>query len=140
MKRLLTAGLAVLAVAAFAALAAMALGGRPASAASEYQYNGKPKLTISIVGATAQNYTVHVSGTGYFSGSQPGGQLQLTCGGKKGSPCGPAPGSWGADDPPVNPDGTFEFDYVNFDCGSNIKSMVAVDNNGVKSNSLKGAC
>jgi len=139
MKRFLIAGLTVLALAALAALTAMALGGRPASAASQYQYKGKPTLAISIVGATTQNYTVHVSGSGYFSGSQPGGQLQLTCGGKKGSTCGlPVPLPWEAG--PVEPDGTFDFDYVNFDCGSNIKSMIAVDNNGVKSNSLKGAC
>jgi hypothetical protein len=139
MKRFLTSALSVLALVALTALMAMAVAGRPASAASQYQYRGKPTLTISIVGASAQNYTVHVSGSGYFSGSQPGGQLQLTCGGKRGSTCGlPLPLPWEAG--PVGPDGTFDFDYVNFDCGSNVKSMVAVDNNGVKSNSLKGAC
>jgi len=139
MKRFLVSALTALAVVALAALMAMAVAGRPASAASQYQYKGKPTLTISIVGATSLNYTVHVSGSGYFSGSQPGGELQLTCGGKKGSTCGlPLPLPW--EESPVEPDGTFDFDYVNFDCGSNIKSMIAIDANGVRSNSLKGAC
>lgn len=137
MKRILSTALAVVALVALAAVLSMAVGGRTASAA-QYQYGGKPALTISVVGASASSYTIHVAGSGYFAGSQPGGQLQLTCGGKKGTPCGPAPAPWPAG--PVGTDGTFAFDYVTFDCGSNVKSLLAIGNDGVKSNSVKGSC
>jgi hypothetical protein len=138
MKRFLTGGLVVLLLSALGALVVLAPSGRVASAA-QYEYQGKPSLRLSVVDVSSTGYTVHVAGSNYFAGSQPGGTLQLSCAGKKGSICGPPPGSWsrGAVDPFT---GRFEFDYVSFACGSNVKSALAVDGNGVKSNSVKGAC
>jgi hypothetical protein len=138
MRRFLTGGLVVLLVSALFALVALAPRSRVASAA-QYQYQGRPSLTLSVVDVSSTGYTLHVAGSNYFAGGQPGGQLQLTCLGKKGSTCGPAPDPW----PSFGVDvftGEFGLDYVSFACGSNIKSAVAVDNNGVKSNAVKGAC
>ena len=136
MRRFLTTGLTALALVALAALATTALVGRSAAAASQYQYQGKPNLASSVVDVASGGYTIRVAGTGY-SGSQPGGQLQLTCGGKKGAPCGPTPAPWPAG--PVDAAGGFSFDF-HFDCLSNVKSALAVGSDGTKSNSVKGAC
>jgi hypothetical protein len=138
MRRFLTAGLVVLLLCALGALVALAPTSRVASAA-QYQYQGKPSLTLSVVDVSSTGYTLHVAGSSYFAGSQPGGQLQLSCQGRKGSTCGPAPGPW-SPGPVDSFTGSFGFDYVSFACGSNVKSAVAVDNNGVKSNAVKGAC
>ena len=93
MRRLLTMGLTAIVLVALAALMATALVGRSAAAASQYQYQSKPKLASSVVDVTSGGYTIRVTGTGY-TGAQPGGQLQLTCGGKKDAPCGPTPAPW----------------------------------------------
>ena len=135
MKRFLAAGLVALLLVAVAALVAFGGRGRAASAA-QYQYGGRPNLNASILVATPSYYVIRVAGTNYF-GSQPGGQLQLTCGGKRGSPCGPTPDPWPAG--PVDESGRFSFDFT-FDCGSNVRFAVAVDNNGVKSSPVRGAC
>jgi hypothetical protein len=138
MRRLLTGGLVVLLLCALFALVALAPRSRVASAA-QYQYQRKPSLTLSVVDVSSTGYTLHLAGSNYFAGGQPGGQLQLSCLGRKGSTCGPSPAPWPAFG--VNPfSGSFGFDYASFACDSNIKSAVAVDNNGVKSNAVKGAC
>jgi hypothetical protein len=137
MKRFLAASLVALLLVALAALVALGSRGGAASAA-QYQYRDKPSLTLSITEFFPSNYyTIHVDATNYFSGSEPGGQLELTCGGTKGSTCGPTPPPWPAD--AVGPSGSFSFDYT-FPCGSNVKSAVAVDNDGVRSNQVKGPC
>ena len=137
MRRSLATGFTALVVVALAALMATAFAGRSAAAASQYQYQGKPSLASSVVDVTSGGYSIRVAGTGYWGGSQPGGQLQLTCGGKKGAPCGPTPAPWPAG--PVDAAGGFSFDF-HFDCGSNVKSATAVGSDGTKSNSVKGAC
>ena len=130
---------AVLVVVALVALAALALGStqKSASAASQYQYGKKPGLTLSVTNLTSSSYVLHLFGSAYFSGN-PGGNVVLTCGGKKGSTCGPTPPPW--DPGAVDPDGNFSLDLAQLDCGSNVKSAKAVDVNGVTSNSVKGPC
>jgi hypothetical protein len=94
-------------------------------------------LKASILVVTPSYYMIRVSGTNYFGGLQPGGQLQLTCGGKRGSSCGPTPEPWPTGF--VDESGRFSFDYT-FDCGSNVRSAIAVDNDGVRSSPVRGAC
>lgn len=137
MKKVFTGGFISLLLAALVGLALLASSGT-AAGPSQYQYKN-PSLTLSVTNVTSASYTLTLSGTGYNSGTQPGGTLNLTCGGKKGSTCGPSPSPWPAG-PTDAPSGSFSFDYVTFACGSNVKSAVAVDANGVKSNSVKGVC
>ena len=136
MKRFLAAGLAAVLLVALGALVALGSRGGAASAA-QYQYKDNPSLALSITEFYPNYYyTIHVEAAHYFSGSEPGGQLQLTCD-KAASTCGPEPPPWPAD--AVGPSGSFSFDYT-FVCGSNVKSAVAVDNDGVRSNKVKGPC
>lgn len=138
MKRFLAAGLVAALLVALAVMVAFASTDGPASAA-QYQYRGKASLTLSVANVTSSSYTVHLDGSGYFSGSQPGGQLQLTCGGKKGSACGTGfPITWNPGG--VGGSGNFSTDVFTFSCGTNVRSAVAVGNDGVKSNAVKGAC
>ena len=105
-----------------------------AAGPSQYQYN-KPSLTISVIEVTPTSWYIGIVGTGYNSGSQPGGLLAFTCA-RKSTSCQPQVG-WSPSSTDAN--GTFNTSVV-LDCGFNVKSAQAVDINGVKSNTLKGVC
>ena len=93
MKRFLAAGLAAVLLVALGALVALGSRGGAASAA-QYQYKDNPSLALSITEFYPNYYyTIHVEAAHYFSGSEPGGQLQLTCD-KAASTCGPEPPPW----------------------------------------------
>jgi hypothetical protein len=132
-KKVLATALIAALVLALVALGSMASSGT-AAGPSQYQYN-KPSLTISVVDVQPTSWTIGIVGTGYNSGSQPGGTLSFTCS-RKSVSC-PPPAVWtpGLTDP----SGTFATSFT-FECGLNVKSAQAVDADGVKSNNLKGAC
>jgi len=136
MRKALTGLLVALLLAAAFGLVSMASSGT-AAGPSQYQYK-KPSLTLSVTNMTSTSFTLHLAGTGYNSGSEPGGTVSLACGGKMGSTCGPPPPPWPSG--PTDASGSFSFDVGTFDCGSNVKAAVATDVDGVKSNRLKGAC
>jgi len=131
-KRHLSTGLLVLVVGALGALVLMSFG-RGTAAAAQYQYGSKPRLTLSVLSGSG-GYTFRLVGVGY-SNTQPGGALRVTCTNKAPS-CGGSP-QWPAGG--VAADGSFVVDFFK-PCGSNVKSAVAVDSNGLKSNGEKGAC
>jgi hypothetical protein len=135
MKRFAAAGFVALLLIALAALVALSSRGGAASAA-QYQYGGRPSLTLSTIDVSSY-YIVRLTGVNYFAGSQPGGQLVLSCGGRRGASCGPTPDPWPAG--PVDTSGRFSFDFA-FACGSNVRSVQAVGNDGVKSSPVRGLC
>ena len=112
------------------------------AAPAERQYN-KPVLTLSVthigVGPGGNPfYFMRVDGAGYAEGSTPSGTLTLTC--DKGTTCGGGfPLAWTAV-APVGPSGSFISFTLFFNCPSNVKSAIATDTDGVKSNNVKGAC
>lgn len=133
MKKLLATPLVAALVLALVALGSMTSSGT-AAGPSQYQYT-KPSLTISVIEVTPTSWYIGIVGTGYNSGSQPGGTLSFTCS-KKSASC-PPPADWfpGLTDP----SGTWVTSFV-LECGLNVKSAQAVDADGVKSNILKGVC
>jgi hypothetical protein len=134
MRKIFTGGFMALLLAALVGLALLASSGT-AAGPSQYQYR-KPALTLTVQIVGSQSY-FNLSGTGYNSGTQPGGSLTVTCGGKKGSSC-PPPVSWGPG--PTDASGSFSFVAAIVDCGSNVRSALAVDANGVRSNSVRNTC
>ena len=140
MKKVMTGGLVALLLAALVGLLSMASIG--SAAPTERQYN-KPVLTLSVPFlATAPDgspsfYFIRVDGAGYAEGDTPSGTVTYTC--TKGTTTCAGASTWG---PlvPLGPNGTFSWTIWQFNCPSNVKSVIATDANGVKSNSVKGAC
>jgi hypothetical protein len=132
MRKLLAALIVVLLSGALAALIGAGSDGN--AAAAQYQY-AKPSLTLAVINASGSNYVFRLDGAGYV-GSQPGGDLNVACASKKAG-CPPSTLAWSAG--PVDANGSFSFEF-GFDCGTNVKPAQAVDANGVKSKSVKGAC
>jgi hypothetical protein len=142
MKKVMTGGLVALLLAALVGLLSMASIGSAAPTARQYN---KPVLTLSVsYVATAPDgtplyYYLRVDGAGYAEGDVPSGTVTYTC--TKGTDCASSyPSTWGPLFLPVGPSGTFSTVIWSFNCPSNVKSAIATDTNGVKSNSAKGAC
>ena len=140
MKKVMTGGLVALLLAALVGLLSMASIGSAAPTDRQYK---KSVLTLSVSGGVG-GYYMFVQGAGYTPGPPgPTGTFTLTC--RKGTTCADAPDGW----PPawgtvtdfVSSDGTFSW-YPGrvFSCPSNVKSAIATDTNGVKSNSVKAPC
>jgi hypothetical protein len=135
MKKVMTWGLVALLLAALVGLLSMASIG--SAAPTDRQYH-KPVLTLSVSGG-AGGYYMFVQGAGYAPGPTPTGTFTPTC--TKGTTCADAwPSKWGQLGDFVRADGTFSWYGPVVSCPSNVKSVVARDTNGVKSNSVKGPC
>jgi hypothetical protein len=132
MKKAFTGGFVALLLAAIVGLAMLASSGT-AAGPSQYEYR-KPSLTLTVQIVNSQSY-FNVSGTGYNSGSQPGGTLSFTC--RRGSTC-PLPFYWVPGE--TDTSGSFSFLLGILDCGSNARSALAQDANGVRSNTVKVTC
>jgi hypothetical protein len=140
MKKVMTGGLVALLLAALVGLLSMASIGSAAPTARQYN---KPVLTLSVthIGVSPDGdtfYFMRVDGAGYAEGDTASGTLTLTC--TKGTTtCGPGILAWGPIQ--VGASGSFISSNIQFNCPSNVKSAVTIDDvNGVKSNSTKGAC
>jgi hypothetical protein len=139
MKKVMTGGLVALLLAALVVLLSMASIG--SAAPTSRQYNN-PVLTLSVSGG-AGGYYMFVQGAGYAYDPQapqePIGTFTLTC--TKGTTCADAwPSTWGRPGDFLSPSGTFSWYGPVVSCPSNVKSAIATDPNGVKSNSVKGPC
>lgn len=140
MKRVMTGGLVALLLAALIGLLSMASIGSAAPTARQYN---KPVLTLSVSDpAGFGNYFVYVQGAGYDPGSAPTGTFTLTC--AKGTACADAwLSAWGPPSHGGTVDGLGTFVWYSptvVFCPSNVKTAVATDTNGVKSNSVKAPC
>jgi hypothetical protein len=122
---------------ALAVMAALVLAAGAAAAPAKPAR--PPALAVSVISATATGYTFHVVGTNYGA-TQPGGALEITCGGARGGICGPIPPPWiGGLVDSTDDGGSFFIDYP-FNCGSNVKFAKAVDNDGNESKRMKAPC
>ena len=144
MKKVLTGAFVALLLVALGGLLSMASIG--SAAPTDRQYN-KPVLTLSVthIGVSPDGntfYFLRVDGAGYTAGDTPTGTITFTC--TKGTTtCGPGPGfeNWAPRFPGVvDANGNFWSNNIQVNCPSNVKSAIATDTNGVKSNSVKGAC
>jgi len=143
MKKVMTGGLVALLLAALVGLLSMASIGSAAPTARQYN---KPVLTLSVahIGVSPDGvtfYYLHVDGAGYAETDTPSGTITLTCV-KGATTCGPDPVflTWVPNQRGVDGNGNFSSNNLQVNCPSNVKSAIATDTNGVKSNSVKAPC